>query len=229
MNILLVNPVIPETFWSFKHALKFVSKRASFPPLGLLTVAALLPPDWNKKLIDMNVQELPDEDILRADYVFLSGMSIQETSVRQVMARCKQLGRPIVAGGPLFTARAKEFDAIDHLVLNEAEITLPIFLRDLQNGGAKHLYTTRDWADVTTTPPPLWSQMNQRYYASMNVQYSRGCPYDCEFCDITVLYGVCLEQKARPNSSPSSMGCTKPAGKATSSWWTTISSATKEN
>ncbi len=189
MNILLVNPVIPETFWSFKHALKFVSKRASFPPLGLLTVAALLPPDWNKKLIDMNVQELPDEDILRADYIFLSGMSIQETSVRQVMARCKQLGRPIVAGGPLFTARAKEFEAIDHLVLNEAEITLPIFLRDLQNGGAKHLYTTRDWADVTTTPPPLWSLMNQRYYASMNVQYSRGCPYDCEFCDITVLYG----------------------------------------
>jgi radical SAM superfamily enzyme YgiQ (UPF0313 family) len=189
MNILLVNPATPETFWSFKHALSFISKRATFPPLGLLTVAAMLPPEWNKKLVDMNVQELRDEELLQADYVFLTGMSIQESSVRQVLTRCRELKRPVVAGGPLFTARAKEFDDVDHLVLNEAEITLPMFLHDLERGSAQHRYTTKAWADVSTTPAPLWSLVNQRYYASMNLQYSRGCPYDCEFCDITVLYG----------------------------------------
>ena len=189
MNILLVYPLYPDTFWSFKHALKFVSKKASFPPLGLLTVASLLPKDWCKKLIDMNANKLTDDDILWADFVFISAMSIQSESANQVIDRCKKLNAKIVAGGPLFTSSSEYYQNIDHLVLNEAEITLPQFLNDLNEGIPKHIYTSEDWADITTTPLPVWDLVSMNNYTSMNVQYSRGCPFDCDFCDITVLYG----------------------------------------
>ena len=189
MNILLVSPEFPDTFWSFRHALKFVSKKAGEPPLGLLTVAAMLPPEWNKKLVDLNVRSLKEKDLLWADYVFLGAMSIQEASARTVIKLCNAAGKKIVAGGPLFTARHEEFSGIDHFVLNEAEITLPPFLDDLRSGHPRTMYTTTSWADITTTPIPLWSLIQQKHYATMNLQYSRGCPYDCEFCDITVLFG----------------------------------------
>ncbi|MDP3445407.1 MAG: cobalamin-dependent protein, partial [Ignavibacteria bacterium] len=189
MNILMVYPMYPDTFWSFKHALKFVSKKASFPPLGLLTVASMLPKEWNKKLIDMNADKLNDEDIIWADYVFISAMSIQSESANKVIEQCNKLDAKIVAGGPLFTSSSEYYDHIDHLVLNEAEITLPVFLNDLQHGFAKHKYTSEEWADITITPLPAWELVNQKNYTSMNVQYSRGCPFDCDFCDITVLYG----------------------------------------
>lgn len=179
----------PDTFWSFKHALKFVSKDASFPPLGLLTVASMLPKDWNKKLVDMNASELKDKDILWADYVFISAMSIQSVSVDEVIQQCKKLNAKIVAGGPLFTSSPENYQNIDHLILNEAEITLPEFLIDLNEGKAKQKYTSEDWAEITTTPLPLWDLVSMNNYTSMNVQYSRGCPFDCDFCDITVLYG----------------------------------------
>jgi radical SAM superfamily enzyme YgiQ (UPF0313 family) len=189
MNTLLVYPKYPETFWSYKYALKFISRKASFPPLGLLTVASMLPAKWNKKLVDCNVQPLKSEDLLWADIVFMSGMSIQKESVEEIIQQCRKFGKKIVAGGPLFTARAEEFDVVDHLVLNEAEITLPQFLSDLEKGVPKHSYATDQWADITSTPVPAWDLVNLRHYGSMNIQYSRGCPYDCEFCDITVLYG----------------------------------------
>lgn len=189
MNILLVYPMYPDTFWSFKHALKFVSKKASFPPLGLLTVAAMLPKDWNKKLIDMNATKLKDEDILWADYVFISAMSIQSESADEVIQICKKLDTKIVAGGPLFTSSSEYYKNIDHLILNEAEITLSQFLNDLREGKPKHKYTSEEWANISVTPLPLWEIVPMNNYSSMNVQYSRGCPYDCEFCDITVLYG----------------------------------------
>jgi radical SAM superfamily enzyme YgiQ (UPF0313 family) len=189
MNILLICPEYPDTFWSFKHALRFVSKKAGQPPLGLLTVAALLPEDWHKKLVDLNLAPLTDEELRWADYVFLGGMSVQAASAREVIARCNEMGTKIVAGGPLFTARHEEFSGVDHFVLNEAELTLPPFLDDLRRGQPKAIYTTTEWADLTTTPLPLWELIDSRQYATMNVQYSRGCPYDCEFCDITVLYG----------------------------------------
>ncbi|MFA6979571.1 MAG: DUF4070 domain-containing protein [Ignavibacteriaceae bacterium] len=189
MNILLVYPLYPDTFWSFKHALKFVSKKASFPPLGLLTVAALLPKDWCKKLIDMNANKLTDDDILWADFVFISAMSIQSESANQVIERCNKLNAKIVAGGPLFTSSSEYYKNIDYLILNEAEITLPQFLDDLNKGTPKHIYTSEDWADITTTPLPVWDLVSMDTYTSMNVQYSRGCPFDCDFCDITVLYG----------------------------------------
>ncbi|MEX1139098.1 MAG: B12-binding domain-containing radical SAM protein [Bacteroidota bacterium] len=189
MNILLVNPYYPDTFWSFRHALKFISRKASFPPLGLLTVASMLPREWPKRLIDLNIERLADSDLAWADFVFLGGMSIQKTSADEIIARCKRLGKTIVAGGPLFTSLPDKFPDVDHLVLNEAENTLPLFLSDLAKGRLKRVYTSDTWADITHTPVPLWDLVKFKEYSSMNLQYSRGCPYDCEFCDITVLYG----------------------------------------
>jgi radical SAM superfamily enzyme YgiQ (UPF0313 family) len=197
MNILLVYPQYPVTFWSFKHALKFVSKKASFPPLGLITVAAMIPKEWNKKLIDMNAVKLKDSDLLWADYVFISAMSVQSDSANEVLKRCKSLGVKTVAGGPLFTSSPEYYKDVDHLVLNEAEITLPLFLQDLSDDKAKHIYTTDEWADITTTPLPLWNLVKINNYTSMNIQYSRGCPFDCDFCDITVLYGRKPRTKTR--------------------------------
>jgi len=189
MKILLVYPQYPDTFWSFKYALKFISKKAAFPPLGLLTVAAMLPKSWEKKLIDMNVRPLKDIDIKWADLVFISSMSIQKRSTEEVISRCKKLDVKVVAGGPLFTTEYNEFDEVDYLVLNEAELTLPPFLEDLKKGSPKHLYTTNQWADMSQTPVPLWELVNIKDYASMNIQFSRGCPFNCEFCDIVFLYG----------------------------------------
>jgi len=189
MNILLVYPEYPDTFWSFSYALKFISKKAAYPPLGLLTVAAMLPAEWGKRLVDMNVQKLADKDLRWADYVFVSAMSIQKESVRDVLSRCREQGVRVVAGGPLFSNDHEEFGDVDHLVLNEAEITLRYFLNDLKEGQPKHLYMSTEWADVTTTPIPLWELIDMNQYSSMNIQYSRGCPFDCEFCNITSLYG----------------------------------------
>lgn len=189
MKILLVYPKYPDTFWSFKYALKFIFKKANFPPLGLLTVAAMLPEHWEKRLIDMNVKTLNDKDLKWADYVFISAMSIQKESVKRIIDRCKRLGVKIVAGGPLFTTSHEDFDGIDHFVLNEAEITLPLFLEDLKNGQAKPIYSSNEWADIKKTPIPLWELLEMKKYASMNIQYSRGCPFNCEFCNITTLYG----------------------------------------
>jgi radical SAM superfamily enzyme YgiQ (UPF0313 family) len=185
----MVYPEYPDTFWSFKHALKFVSKKAAFPPLGLLTVAAMLPKGWEKKLVDMNTAKLSAGDIEWADYVFISAMVVQRDSTKDVIKRCKELGAKIVAGGPLFTTGYEEFDGVDHFVLNEAEITLPAFLQDLSRGCARHIYTSDKYPDITTTPIPAWELINTRKYSSMSVQYSRGCPFDCEFCDIVVLNG----------------------------------------
>jgi len=189
MKILFVFPQYPDTFWSFKHALKFVSKKAAFPPLGLLTVAAMLPENWEKRLVDMNVTGLADKDIKWADYVFISAMAVQKESVKEVIARCKNLGAKTVGGGPLFTAGYEEFNDIDHFVLGEAEVTLPPFLEDLEKGCEQHIYTSNKRPDINTTPIPLWSLIDMRHYSSMNLQYSRGCPHDCEFCDIIILNG----------------------------------------
>lgn len=190
MKILLVYPHYPDTFWGFKYALKFISKKASLPPLGLLTIASMLPPEWEKRLIDINITPLKDKDLLWADYVFISAMSIQKESVKTVISRCKALGVKIVAGGPLFTAFPEEFEGdVDHFVLDEAEITLPPFLDDLKKRQAKHFYTSQERADIRNTPLPLWELADLKKYASMNIQYSRGCPFDCEFCNITVLHG----------------------------------------
>jgi len=189
MHILLVYPEYPDTFWSFSYALKFISKKAAYPPLGLLTVAAMLPPEWDKRLVDMNVRKLDDKDLRWADFVFISAMSVQKESVRTVLARCRELGVRVVAGGPNFTNDYEEFGDVDHLVLNEAEITLQPFLDDLMHGTPQRIYASGEKADLTKTPIPLWELIDMRQYSCMNIQYSRGCPFDCEFCNITSLYG----------------------------------------
>ncbi len=189
MKILLVYPRYPDTFWSFRHALKFINKKASFPPLGLLTIATMLPEEWQLKLVDMNVRGLEDRDINWADYVFISAMATQRNSARDVIARCIRLGTKVVAGGPLFTTEYKQFNGVNHFVLDEAEITLPPFLSDLKTGNTRLIYTSTERPDITKTPIPKWSLINKKHYSSMNIQYSRGCPYNCEFCDIVVLNG----------------------------------------
>jgi radical SAM superfamily enzyme YgiQ (UPF0313 family) len=189
MRILLLSPAFPDTFWSFKHALRFVGCRSACPPLGLLTVAALLPGHWEKRLVDLNVARLTDADLTWADYAFIGGMVVQGRSAHETIARCKAAGLPVVAGGPLFTMGHAEFPDVDHFVLNEAELTLPPFLDDLARGRAQRMYTTDQHADLRDSPTPLWKLLDLRRYASMSVQFCRGCPYDCEFCNVTAMLG----------------------------------------
>jgi radical SAM superfamily enzyme YgiQ (UPF0313 family) len=189
MNVLLVYPEFPDTFWSFRHALKFVGKKATSPPLGLLTVAAMLPSEWPKRLVDANVTKLTGEDLAWADCAFVSGMTVQREPARQIIARCKEAGVKVVAGGPLFTIEHERFEAVDHFVLNEAELTLPPFLADLEQGRAKRVYATSDFADIQKTPVPVWELADLDQYATMDVQFSRGCPYNCDFCSVTALLG----------------------------------------
>jgi radical SAM superfamily enzyme YgiQ (UPF0313 family) len=189
MRILMIYPEFPDTFWSFKHALRFILKRASFPPLGLLTVASLLPKDWEKRLVDMNTDRLTQHDLEWADYVFVSAMVVQRDTAREVIQRCKQAGVKIVAGGPLFLGEYEKFPEVDHFVLNEAEITLPLFLRDLEQGQPQRVYASDEHADMESSPTPMWELANLRHYASMCVQYSRGCPFNCDFCNITAMFG----------------------------------------
>lgn len=189
MKILLISPQTPDTFWSFKHAVHFVSRKASMAPLGLLTVAAMLPPGWELKLVDLNVQRLKDEDLRWADYVLLGAMIVQKDSVREIVARCAALKKTVIAGGPLFTTGHETFPEIRHFVLGEAEELMPQVVADMQNGRLQSVYRATNRPDITHTPAPRWDLINFRHYVTMSVQFSRGCPFDCEFCDIIVMNG----------------------------------------
>ncbi|MEA2039233.1 MAG: B12-binding domain-containing radical SAM protein [Thermodesulfobacteriota bacterium] len=189
MKALLIYPEFPDTFWSFKHALKFIHKKSAFPPLGLLTLGAMLPKEWSIRLIDTNITNLTEKDIGWADFAFISAMVVQRDSARQIIARCKEAGLKVVAGGPLFTNEYEEFEDVDHFVLNEAELTLPSFLADMEQGCARRIYKTSEFSDMRETPTPMWELADIKRYASMNIQFSRGCPFDCEFCNVTALFG----------------------------------------
>lgn len=189
MNVLLLYPLFPDTFWSFKHALKFIRKKASLPPLGLLTVAAMLPAQWVKRLVDVNVRKLREKDLAWADVVFISGMIAQQASACELIARCRAAGKTIVAGGPLFTLGYEQFPDVDHFVLNEAEVTLPEFLSDFARHAARRVYASTEFPDLRRTPAPLWELADLPRYADMSLQFSRGCPFDCEFCNITAMFG----------------------------------------
>jgi radical SAM superfamily enzyme YgiQ (UPF0313 family) len=189
MNILMIYPQFPDTFWSFKHALKFIRKKASSPPLGLLTVAAMLPKEWQVRLVDLNVTPLKASDLRWADFAFISAMVVQRDSTAAVIARCKSAGVKIVVGGPLFTGEHESFPDVDHFILNEAEITLPPFLADLEQGHPRRIYQTEEFPELDRTPIPRWDLVNFKQYATISIQFSRGCPYDCEFCNITAMLG----------------------------------------
>ncbi len=189
MNILMIYPKFPDTFWSFKYALRFVGKKASYPPLGLMTVANMLPKEWNKKLVDLNVTKLREKDLAWADYAFISGMVVQRESAREIVDICRKADLKIVAGGPLFSMEHQEFDDVDHFILNEAEITLPEFIEDLKHNRAKRVYETELFADMHSTPAPAWDLIDTKRYYAMAMQYSRGCPFACDFCNITSLFG----------------------------------------
>ena len=190
MNILLIYPEFPDTFWSFKHALRFIRKKSSSPPLGLITVAAMLPEDWKKRLVDLNTKALKEKDLEWADMVFISAMVVQKQSALEILNRCKAAEKPVVAGGPLFTTGYQEFDSlVDHFVLNEAEITLPLFLKDLKDHKPGHIYATNEFCDLSETPVPAWELVEFQHYDSLSIQFSRGCPFNCDFCNITSLLG----------------------------------------
>lgn len=188
-NVLLVYPQIPTTYWSYKYALPFVKKDALLPPLGLLTVAALLPQSYEPRLVDMNVAELKREDLQWADIVFVSAMLIQKQTFDEVVALCREHGKPVVAGGPYPISSFEKIEGVDYLVLDEAEYTLPAFLRDFERGKAKKIYRDERKPDLSLTPVPRFDLIDVTKYESMPVQFSRGCPFDCEFCDIIEMFG----------------------------------------
>lgn len=194
-KILLIYPEIPPTYWSFKYALPFVGKKASIPPLGLLTVAAMLPSSYKLKLIDMNVTPLSDEDIKKADLVFTSSMIVQKESLARIGERCRKLKTPHIAGGPYPSSSYEKIENVDHFILNEAEVTLPQFLQDLEKGQIKRVYQDLGKADITTTPLPRFDLLSMNDYNTMPLQYSRGCPFNCEFCDIIEMFGHKMRTK----------------------------------
>lgn len=189
MKILLVYPKYPYTLWCFQHALKFVNKKAALPPLGLLTIAPLLQEDNELKLIDENVKQIKDADILWADYIFISAVIIQKKSASKLIERCKKLGVKIVAGGPLFNGLHQNYPEVDHFLLNESELTIQVFLKDLKNGNPKKIYISDKRPNIEDVPIPMWDLINMNDYAKMPIQTTRGCPFDCEFCNIVNLNG----------------------------------------
>jgi radical SAM superfamily enzyme YgiQ (UPF0313 family) len=189
MNVLLVYPEFPDTYWSFRHALAFERKRSAFPPLGLLTISAMLPADWNRRLVDMNVGDLRLRDIQWADVVFCSAMLVQRDSLQRVIALSKSRGKRVAVGGPYISTTTEDLPGVDHVFIGEAEETLPEFVRDLERGNARRVYHATARPALSATPAPHFKLASLKHYSSMSVQYSRGCPFQCEFCDIIEIYG----------------------------------------
>src|SRR5215471_5114939 len=188
MNVLLIYPHWPETYWSFRYALPFQGKRAAYPPLGLITVASMLPREWNKRLVDSSVRAVTEGDLRWADMAMVSGMLVHEREVREILQRCRGAGLRTVVGGPI-TSSIDLRECADHVVVGEAEGVMPQFLADLEAGSARNLYKASGLPQLHTTPQPALHLIEPRHYSTMAVQYSRGCPFQCEFCDIIEIYG----------------------------------------
>jgi len=189
MNVLLVNPEFPATYWSFQHALSFEGKRSAFPPLGLMTISSMLPPSWNRRMVDLNVRKLKPSDIQWADVVFATAMLVQKESLRKLVAQSKAMGKRVVIGGPYVSTSIEGIPEADHVFLGEAETTLPTFLSDLESGNAQRIYQAPERPALSLTPIPDFRLAELKRYSAMSVQYSRGCPFQCEFCDIIEIYG----------------------------------------
>lgn len=200
LNVLLISPQTPTTFWSLKHAVRFVSRRAAFPPLGLLTVAAMLPRAWNLRLVDMDVSRLRDADLRWADYVMIGAMIVHKQSIdEEIIPRCQQMGRTMIGGGPFFTTSHDEYVGIVHCVCGECEDIVDELVHDMESGTLGDLYeSSQGFPDVSRTPVPRWDLVNLRHYATLSIQFSRGCPFDCEFCDIVIMNGRKPRMKAPP-------------------------------
>jgi len=198
LNVLLIYPEYPDTFWGFKHALRFVEKKAVLPPLGLLTVAALSPTEWQKKLVDLNVRSLTNADLQWADLAMVSAMAVQRDSAASVIDLCHDAGLPIIAGGPLFLTEYERFPNVDTFVLGEGEDILPQLAEDIRHGKQERIYRSGQFPNIERSPIPSWELLDFRRYNQMSVQFSRGCPYDCDFCDVTVMFGRRLRMKSVP-------------------------------
>src|SRR3989339_600374 len=195
MKALLVYPKCPPSFWEYEGALPFVGKEAAFPPLGLPTIASMLPKEWEIELVDINIEPLTEEHIKWADVVFVSAMLIQLQSANEVIKRCKDFGKTVVGGGPAFTTAREKFPGVDHVLRGEAENVLPSLLSDLEAGNALPSYTCQKFPDLCETPLPAWHLIKMDKYATMSIQFSRGCPFKCEFCDIRKIFGEKVRTK----------------------------------
>jgi radical SAM superfamily enzyme YgiQ (UPF0313 family) len=189
MKALLVYPEWPDTYWSFKHALPFEGKRSVFPPLGLLTVASLLPKTWEQRLVDINIRPVTDTDLEWADVVLISAMLVQKESMLKILSRCRARGVRTVVGGPISSCMLDLPVYADHVVVGEAEEIVAGLAADLEGGSAKPIYRVGELPGLNITPLPKLDLISTKYYSSMAIQYSRGCPFNCEFCDIIEIYG----------------------------------------
>lgn len=189
MNVLMVYPEFPDTYWSFKYALPIEGKKSAYPPLGLLTIAAMLPKDWAKRLVDTNIRRLKDSDLKWADVVMLSGMIVHRQEVIETLDRCRAKGLRTIVGGPITNSVSELPQHADSVVYGEAEDLMPQLIADLESGQLKPTYKASDLPSMYQTPAPDLSLIDTRHYSAMPIQYSRGCPFNCEFCDIIEIYG----------------------------------------
>jgi len=189
-NILLVYPKIPSsTYWSFIHTLKFINRKTALPPLGLATIASIIPDKYNIKIIDMNIEKLTKNDIKNSDAVFVSAMIVQKESMQEVLKMCRDLDRISVLGGPYAEIAYDENEPADYFMTGEAENILENFLSDLEQNKASKIYRCIEKPDMKESVIPRFDLLKLKKYASMAIQYSRGCPFRCEFCDIWIKYG----------------------------------------
>lgn len=189
MNALLVYPRFPDTYWSFRYALSFLGKRAAQPPLGLMTIGALLPGSWHKRLIDTNVERLRDSDLAWADVVLISGMHVQQSDLAAIVMRCRTRGLRTVVGGPIASSLSVTEIGADHVVVGEAEDLIASLAHDLECGSAQPVYQAVERPAMNHSPLPDLSLIHMNRCSTMTIQYSRGCPFNCEFCDIIEIYG----------------------------------------
>jgi radical SAM superfamily enzyme YgiQ (UPF0313 family) len=191
MNVLLIYPRFPKSFWSFEKTIELLGRKAMLPPLGLVTVAAILPQEWNYKLVDINVREVTEAEWDWAEMVICSAMIVQKEDLLAKIQEAKLRGKKVAIGGPYPTALPGEVAAADYLILDEGELTIPLFVEAVKQGQPSGTFRAPNGErpDVTITPIPRFDLLEFDAYAEMSVQFSRGCPFQCEFCDIIVLYG----------------------------------------
>jgi radical SAM superfamily enzyme YgiQ (UPF0313 family) len=191
MKVLLLWPQMPNSFWSYQTTLDLAGLKSTNPPLGLITIAAMLPKDWEIRFFDRNVSPETEADWEWCDLVIISAMIVQRADFRSLIQRGVSLGKKVAVGGPFPTSipEVAEEAGADYLILDEGECTLPLFLDALNRGESQGVFRSPEKPDVTQTPAPRFDLLDLDAYLAITVQFSRGCPFQCEFCDIINLYG----------------------------------------